>query len=58
VAHLINTPLATLLVTIDLLAEELSRDHPAREYVQAIATAALRIRDIVWMLADMAGQSE
>jgi signal transduction histidine kinase len=57
-AHLINTPLTALLAAIELLAEELSRDHPAREYAQAITTAALRIRDIVWMLADMARQND
>jgi DNA-binding NtrC family response regulator len=57
-ARLISAPLAMLLAMIDLLAEELSPDHPGHEHAKAITAAALRIRDIVWMLADIAQQSE
>jgi DNA-binding NtrC family response regulator len=57
-AQQINTPLTPLLGMIDLLAEELPPTHPGHEYAQAIAAAALRIRDVAWMLADIAGQSE
>ena len=57
-ARLINTPLASLLAMSDLLAEELPPAHPGREYAQAISAAALRIRDIAWMLADIARLDE
>ena len=40
------------------LAEELPPDHPGHEYAQAIIAAALRIRDVAWMLTDIAQQSE
>jgi DNA-binding response OmpR family regulator len=53
-ARQINTPLIPILGLVDLLAEELPLDHPAREYIHAISDAALRIRDIAWMLADIA----
>jgi DNA-binding NtrC family response regulator len=56
-AHQINTPLAPILGLADLLAEELPRDHPGHEYAQAITDAAIRIRDVTWMLADIAQQS-
>jgi DNA-binding NtrC family response regulator len=57
-ARLINTPLAALLAMNDLLAEELSPDHPGHEYAQALTAAALRIRDIAWMLADIGRKIE
>jgi len=55
-AQQINTPLIPILGMADLLAEDLPLDHPNREYAKAISEAALRIRDITWMLADMAQQ--
>jgi DNA-binding response OmpR family regulator len=57
-ARQINTPLALILGMIDLLAEELPPDHPSHEYAQAISAAALRIRDVAWMLADISRQHE
>jgi signal transduction histidine kinase len=51
-ARQINTPLAPVLGLADLLVEELPPHHPGHEYAQAIAAAALRIRDVTWMLAD------
>jgi DNA-binding response OmpR family regulator len=56
-AHQINTPLTPILGMVDLLAEELPPNHPGHEYTQAITAAALRIRDVAWMLADIAQQS-
>ena len=56
-ARQINTPLTPILGMVDLLAEELPPDHPGHEYAQAITAAALRIRDVAWMLADIAQQS-
>lgn len=53
-AHQINTPLIPILGLADLLSEELPPDHPGQEYAQAISAAAVRIRDIAWMLIDMA----
>jgi DNA-binding response OmpR family regulator len=55
-ARQINTPLIPILGLTDLLTEELPPDHPGHEYAQAIADAALRIRDVTWMLMDMAQQ--
>ncbi len=55
-ARPINIPLTPILGLADLLAEELPPDHPGREYAQAISAAALRIRDVAWMLADIAQQ--
>lgn len=55
-AHQINTPLTPILGMADLLAEELPPNHPGQAYVQAITTAAIHIRDIAWMLADIAKQ--
>ena len=55
-ARQINTPLAPILEMADLLAEELPPNHPGHAYAQAITDAALRIRDIAWMLADIAQQ--
>jgi DNA-binding response OmpR family regulator len=52
-ARQLNTPLAPLLGWADLLAAELPPNHPGSQYAQAIADAALRIRDIAWMLADI-----
>jgi DNA-binding response OmpR family regulator len=57
-ARQINTPLAPLLGLADLLIEELPPHHPGREYAQAIVVAALRIRDVTWMLADTTLHSE
>jgi DNA-binding NtrC family response regulator len=57
-AHQINTPLTTILGLADLLAEELPPNHPGHEYAQAITDAAIRIRNVTWMLADIAQQSE
>ena len=57
-ARQINTPLTPILGMVDLLAEELPPDHPGHEYAQAIIAAALRIRDVAWMLSDIAQQSE
>jgi DNA-binding response OmpR family regulator len=57
-ARQINAPLAPILGMADLLAEELPPDHPAHEYAQAISVAALRIRDVAWMLADLGQQGE
>jgi DNA-binding response OmpR family regulator len=56
-ARQINTPLTPILGMVGLLAEELPPDHPGHEYTQAITAAALRIRDVAWMLADIAQQS-
>ena len=56
-AHQINTPLTPILGLADLLAEELPPNHPGHEYAQAITAAAIRIRDVTWMLADIAQQS-
>jgi DNA-binding NtrC family response regulator len=55
-ARQINAPLTPILGMADLLAEELPPDHPGRAYAQAITDAALRIRDIAWMLVDIAQQ--
>jgi signal transduction histidine kinase len=55
-AHQINTPLIPILGMAGLLAEDLPLDHPSHEYAQAITDAAIRIRDITWMLADIAQQ--
>jgi DNA-binding NtrC family response regulator len=55
-ARQINTPLTPILGLVDLLVEDLPPDHPGHEYAQAITTAALRIRDVAWMLADIAQQ--
>jgi DNA-binding response OmpR family regulator len=52
-ARQINAPLTPILGMADLLAEELPHDHPGHAYAQAITNAALRIRDIAWMLRDM-----
>ena len=57
-ARQINTPLTPILGMVDLLSEDLPPDHPSREYAQAITAAALRIRDVAWMLTDIAQQSE
>jgi len=57
-ARQINTPLTPILGMADLLAEELPPNHPGREYAQAITAAAIRIRDVTWMLADIARQGE
>jgi DNA-binding response OmpR family regulator len=54
----INIPLTPILGMGDLLAEELPPDHPGQEYAQAIIAAALRIRDVAWMLADIARPGE
>jgi DNA-binding NtrC family response regulator len=56
-AHQINAPLTPILGMADLLAEELPPNHPGQAYAQAITAAAIRIRDVAWMLADMAQQS-
>ena len=55
-ARQINTPLTPILGLADLLDEELPLDHPGHEYAQAITDAALRIRDVAWMLVDIAQQ--
>jgi len=55
-ARQINAPLIPILGLADLLAEELPADHPGHEYTQAITDAALRIRNLAWMLVDMAQQ--
>lgn len=55
-ARQINAPLIPILGLADLLAEELPPGHPGHEYAQAIADAALRIRNVAWMLVDMAQQ--
>ena len=55
-ARQINTPLTPILGLADLLDEELPPDHPGHEYAQAITDAALRIRDVAWMLVDIAQQ--
>jgi DNA-binding response OmpR family regulator len=55
-ARQINTPLTPILGMADLLAEELPPNHPGHAYIQAITDAALRIRDVAWMLADIAQQ--
>jgi signal transduction histidine kinase len=52
-ARQINAPLTPILGMADLLAEELPPDHPGHAYAQAITNAALRIRDVAWMLRDM-----
>jgi DNA-binding response OmpR family regulator len=57
-AHQINTPLTPILGMADLLAEELPANHPGQAYAQAITAAAIRIRDIAWMLADIAEQGD
>ena len=57
-AHQITTPLTPILGLVDLLAEELPPDHPGHEYAQVITAAALRIRDVAWMLGDIARQKE
>jgi DNA-binding response OmpR family regulator len=53
-ARQINTPLTLILGLADLLAEELPPNHLAHEYAQTITAAAIRIRDVTWMLADIA----
>jgi DNA-binding NtrC family response regulator len=53
-ARQINAPLAPILGLADMLFEELPPEHPGHEYAQAISDAALRIRDVAWMLEDMA----
>ena len=55
-AHQINTPLTPILGMADLLAEELPPSHPGQAYVQVITAAAIHIRDIAWMLGDIAKQ--
>ena len=55
-ARQINTPLTPILGLSDLLDEELPPNHPGHEYAQAITDAALRIRDVAWMLVDIAQQ--
>jgi len=55
-ARQINTPLAPILGLVDLLVEDLPPNHPGHEYAQAIIDAALRIRDVAWMLVDIAQQ--
>ncbi len=57
-AHQINMPLTPILGMADLLAEELPPNHPGQAYAHAITAAAIRIRDIAWMLADIAEQGE
>src|SRR4051794_18018598 len=57
-ARQINTPLASILGMIDLLDDDLPPEHPGHEYARAITAAALRIRDIAWMLADIARLGE
>jgi DNA-binding response OmpR family regulator len=56
-AHQINMPLTMILGMADLLVEELPPNHPGQAYAQPISAAAIRIRDIAWMLADIAQQS-
>jgi DNA-binding response OmpR family regulator len=56
-AHQINTPLSPILGMADMLAEELPPNHSGQSYAQTITAAAIRIRDIAWMLADIAQQS-
>ena len=56
-AHQITTPLIPILGMADLLAEELPPNHPGQAYAQTITAAAIRIRDVAWMLADTAQQS-
>jgi len=55
-ARQINTPLTPILGLSELLGEELPPNHPGHEYTQAITDAALRIRDVAWMLVDIAQQ--
>ncbi len=55
-ARQISTPLIPILGMSDLLAEQLPPDHPGHACAQAITAAALRIRDVAWMLADSAQQ--
>jgi DNA-binding response OmpR family regulator len=57
-ARQINAPLTPILGMADLLAEELPLHHPGREYAQAITAAAIRIRDVTWMLVDTAWPGE
>ena len=54
----ISTPLTTILGMADLLAQELPSRHPGQEYAQAITAAAVRIRDVAWMLADLVPRGE
>ncbi|HEU5099933.1 MAG TPA: hypothetical protein VFU22_12970 [Roseiflexaceae bacterium] len=54
----ISIPLTTILGIADLLTEELPPHHPSREHAQAIIAAAIRIRDVAWMLADLAPLKE
>jgi DNA-binding response OmpR family regulator len=57
-ARQITTPLAPILGLADLLSDELPPEHPGRKYAQAIGEAALHIRDIAWMLEDMARKKQ
>jgi ActR/RegA family two-component response regulator len=57
-AHQISNPLTPLLGMAELLVEDLPLDHPGREYAQLIIASAVRIRDVVWRLADIAQLSD
>jgi signal transduction histidine kinase len=57
-AHQISNPLTPLLGMAELLVEDLPFDHPGREYAQLIIASAIRIRDVVWRLADIAQRSD
>jgi nitrogen-specific signal transduction histidine kinase len=57
-AHQISNPLTPLMGMAELLVEDLPLDHPGREYAQLIIASAVRIRDVVWRLADIAQRSQ
>ncbi len=58
VAHEINNPLAGVLGSAQLLLLRAEPDDPSREQLQCIETEALRIRDIVQNLLQLAQNKE
>jgi two-component system NtrC family sensor kinase len=57
VAHEINNPLTGILTNSSLLLEDMEKDDPRREDVEAMVKETIRCREIVKRLLDFAKQS-
>lgn len=58
VAHQVNNPLTTILGDAELLAQDLSEDHPGFESAQAILRAGQRAKKVIERLLTMARLEE
>jgi DNA-binding response OmpR family regulator len=57
-ARQIANHVTPILGMAELLLEDLPLGHPSREYAQLIIDSAVRVRDLVWHLADLAWPGE